>query len=315
MIAHLTARESADKRFSWEVIIVDDGSTDASAAIAMSYVQKQGSDRVRLLKLAVNSGKGAAVRKGMMRGRGQYLLMADADGATQFSDVDQLLEAIGAADTSAATPTLAEIAIGSRAKMQRTWLRSVLHRGFTFGMSLLMGYEGIEDTQCGFKLFSREAAKRIFPALHIERWAFDVEMVYLAKLQRIRTLEVPVQWHEVGGSKVHILKDALNMARDVSVIRLCYALGWWRAPVPGDPQAQEPADGPGFGALPSLRPHPFKARPVRRSATAIPVMRPANPRPLKRAEPELPSSAPEIFAERDQQLRAMEEEAAAQRAE
>ena len=189
--------------FTWEIIVVDDGSKDGTAALVLSqYVTKHGADKVRLLKSAANGGKGAAVRKGMMRARGKWLLMADADGATQFSALDDLLAAAKGVATAGRAPRA--FALGSRAhlKKARSPLRQLLSRGFHAVISLLLGGQSIQDTQCGFKLLTRAAARQLFGALHIERWAFDVELVYLAGLFGVPAVEVPVAWHEVGGSKL-----------------------------------------------------------------------------------------------------------------
>ena len=154
----------------------------------MGYVRREGTDRVRLLNLYRNSGKGAAVRKGAMRARGQFVLMADADGATRFSDVSALMSEVG----TIVTPNGEGVAIGSRAHaggdgsgsgsggVKRSPLRRLLMWGFHTYMTLMVGGSGIRDTQCGFKLFTRPSARKLFDVLHIERWAFDVELVYLA---------------------------------------------------------------------------------------------------------------------------------------
>lgn len=249
MLTYLTQRQSRAPDFTWEIIIVDDGSKDGSAAMAMQYTREYGHARVRLCKLYKNVGKGGAVRKGMMRARGRFLLMADADGATTFEDVENVLQAMGAAPSQFdGSPLLADVGIGSRSGVQRSALRAFLHSGFTLGMSLLMGVKDISDTQCGFKMFSRHAARQLFPVLHIERWAFDVELVYLAARRQLRMVEVPVRWHEVGGSKVHLLKDAFNMAKDVTIIRLCYLLGWWADTAPAATGAARAAAGAAAGA-------------------------------------------------------------------
>lgn len=152
---------------------MNDGSKDRTAAVAMDYVRREGSERVRLLNLFRNSGKGAAVRKGVSRARGQFILMADADGATQFSDVDTLLSEVG----RIVRPNGEGVAIGSRAhaggggegKAKRSALRRVLMWGFHVYMTAMVGGSGIRDTQCGFKLFTRPAARKLFDILHIER--------------------------------------------------------------------------------------------------------------------------------------------------
>lgn len=282
--------------FTWEMVIVDDGSKDKTAQVAQKLVQAHGSDSVRLLKLFRNSGKGAAVRKGMMRGRGKYLLMADADGATLASDLGRLLQemqklerlqrvegslhmgaiAIGSrahsqtAEGGEAAPAAASPAAGAAAKtggkppaeavvVKRSALRRLLMWGFhTFISVLIGGSGGIQDTQCGFKLFNRQAARQIFSVMHIERWAFDVEMIYLAARKGMAMVEVPVTWHEVGGSKVSIVSDSLKMARDIVVIRACYMLGLWKDTAPAaimgsggpDPAAVELLEDPSPDSAP-----------------------------------------------------------------
>jgi len=90
-----------------------------------------------------------------------------------------------------------------------------------------LGICNIQDTQCGFKLFTREAAQSIFPSVHIFGWVFDIELLILAEIQNIPVVEVPVNWHEVDGSKMSVVKDAIAMAMDLLVIRLNYFLGIW----------------------------------------------------------------------------------------
>ncbi len=228
---------SLSRNFTWEILIVDDGSKDSTAQIALSeYVAKAGSEHVRLLKLFKNGGKGAAVRKGVMRTRGKYILMADADGATKFSDVDALLAAArklekrSSSSKKGGSSSALSFAIGSRAHMaqKRDPLRKLLMMGFHALIQLLLGGSGIEDTQCGFKLFSRAAAAKLFPVLHIERWAFDVELVFLAGRKGVPMAEVPVTWHEVAGSKLDPASATIQMARDIIVIRLAYLTGLWK---------------------------------------------------------------------------------------
>ena len=248
MITFFTSKAGEDAGLvdSWEIIVADDGSRDATASVVLhEYVEKYGSEKIRLLKMHANGGKGAAVRKAMLRSRGRMLLMCDADGATQFSDITRLLSAINKTRDDEIYPL--GVAIGSRhvqdssstsIVVKRGPIRQFLMGGFHTYMSLLLGQcaGSIRDSQCGFKLFTREAAKKIFPAQHIERWAFDVELIYLACSLGIPVSEVPVTWHEVAGSKVSLLSASLQMARDVLVIRLSYLFGWWSATNGGKPR-------------------------------------------------------------------------------
>jgi dolichyl-phosphate beta-glucosyltransferase len=151
--------------------------------VQATFVKRYGSDFVRLLNLYKNNGKGGAVRKGMVRARGQYLLFADADGATREFEIKPVLQQLKDVEKHGLG-----MAIGSRAhleeagdsKAKRTVLRRFLMWGFHTLINVLIGSSHIKDTQCGFKMFTRPAAKLIFPVQHIDRWAFDVELIYLA---------------------------------------------------------------------------------------------------------------------------------------
>lgn len=301
---------------SWEIIIVDDGSPDdgATSSVAWEYSEKWGADKLRLCRLHQNHGKGGAVRKGALRARGAFVLMADADGATRASDVEALHRALlkelenktpgkaKAASLAASTgassagalsegslsdPAVlalgsraAGMAVGSRAAMEeqraamsgsgsgsgsgssgsasseeggptvnRSPLRKLLQWGFHTGIMVLGGGHSIKDTQCGFKLFTRAAARRLFPVLHIERWAFDVELVMVAHRLQMALVEVPVHWHEVDGSTLDPLTAALQMARDVLAIALFYGVGLWSDAVPKEEAgAGAGAVGAGVGA-------------------------------------------------------------------
>ena len=209
---------------SWEVIVVDDGSRDRTAEVVQAYAARRGGLPVRVMRLARNKGKGGTVRCGMLAGRGRLLLMADADGATRFSDVARL---------EAALLPPRGLAVGSRAHVvseavaRRTALRNLLMRAFHLVVRWV-GVAGVRDTQCGFKLFSRAAARLIFPALHVERWAFDVEMLWIAQGLELPVAEVPVNWQEIDGSKLDPLTASLEMLLDMVRIKLAYMFGIWR---------------------------------------------------------------------------------------
>ena len=224
-IHFLEAKLQRSASFSYEIIVVDDGSRDATCAVVLQYSKQHGTDKIRLLRLHQNHGKGGAVRKGCLRARGEMILMVDADGATQFSDLERLMTQIRVLNGYG-------VAIGSRHHMQadavakRSFLRNFLMYGFNFYVSTLC-VPGIKDTQCGFKLFTRKAARALFPVQHIERWAFDVELLHLCSRLNIPVTEVPVTWTEMSGSKVNLFEDIPQMARDILIIRLCYTLRIW----------------------------------------------------------------------------------------
>jgi dolichyl-phosphate beta-glucosyltransferase len=110
--------------------------------------------------------------------------------------------------------------------VQRAWYRNILMHGFHFAVSTLC-VRDIRDTQCGFKLFSRQSALLLFPLQHLRRWCFDVELLFLAQRLRLPVREVAVNWEEVPGSKLQLLESSLLMARDLCIIRACYATGIW----------------------------------------------------------------------------------------
>uniref|UniRef100_A0A8C3SYY6 Dolichyl-phosphate beta-glucosyltransferase n=1 Tax=Chelydra serpentina TaxID=8475 RepID=A0A8C3SYY6_CHESE len=227
---YLEKRQKRDPAFTYEVIVVDDGSKDQTAKVAMKYCKKYGSDKVRVLTLVKNRGKGGAVKMGVFSSRGGKILMADADGATKFSDIEKVEEGLRSLQP---WPRQMAIACGSRAHLeqdsitQRSYFRTLLMYGFHFLVWFLCVKE-IRDTQCGFKLLTREAASQTFSALHIERWAFDVELLYIAQCLKIPIAEVAVNWTEIDGSKLVPVWSWLQMGRDLLFIRLRYLTGAWR---------------------------------------------------------------------------------------
>lgn len=167
-----------------------------------------------------------------MCARGCQLLFADADGATTFADLEKL-----EAEMRNLTP-LNEwenpaIVIGSRAHLQeeaiatRSTFRTILMHGFHF-LVWLFAVRDIRDTQCGFKLFTRSAAQNLFHLMHVERWAFDVELLFLAQALDIRVIEVGVNWTEIEGSKITPVWTWIQMGRDLFLIWFRYAIGAWR---------------------------------------------------------------------------------------
>ncbi|KAI9301590.1 nucleotide-diphospho-sugar transferase [Cunninghamella echinulata] len=220
---------SPSSSFQYELIIVDDGSRDNTIQIAMDFAKQHHYVDIRILALEKNRGKGGAVTQGMLCARGEYCLMVDADGATKFSDLVKLEEQLKLISKDGYG-----IAIGSRshlvsteAVVKRSFIRNFLMRGF-HTLVYTLGIRGIEDTQCGFKLFTRKTAQLIFPNMHVERWIFDIECLMIAQLQKVPIVEVQVNWHEIDGSKVNLITDSVQMARDLFLIRLNYVLGFWK---------------------------------------------------------------------------------------
>ncbi|KAK8401646.1 hypothetical protein O3P69_001043 [Scylla paramamosain] len=233
-LTYLEEKVKKDNTFTYEMIIVDDGSKDKTTEVAMGYSKKFGCEKVRVLTLAWNRGKGGAVRMGMFRGRGKLLLFADADGATTFSEYDRVEEGLRnkCKEERELSDALA-VSCGSRAHLEeesvatRSFFRTVLMYGF-HALVWLFAVRGVRDTQCGFKLLTRRAARILFNSLHVERWAFDVEMLYLAQSLKIPIDEVAVEWNEIEGTKMTPVLSWLEMGLDLFTIWLRYTLGAWR---------------------------------------------------------------------------------------
>ncbi|KAJ3588910.1 hypothetical protein NHX12_009764 [Muraenolepis orangiensis] len=231
---YLEVRQKRQPLFTYEVLVVDDGSSDKTTQVALQYTKKYGADKVRVLTLLKNRGKGGAVRMGTLSSRGRLILMADADGATKFADFEKLESVL---EDISPKPDNMAITCGSRAHLEedsvaaRHAFRTFLMYGFHF-LVWFFCVRGIRDTQCGFKLFTREAALKTFSSLHVERWAFDVELLYIAQCFKIPIAEVAVNWTEIEGSKLVPIWSWLQMGRDLVFIRLRYITGAWRLESP-----------------------------------------------------------------------------------
>eukprot|EP00747_Dinoflagellata_sp_TGD_P167839 gnl/TRDRNA2_/TRDRNA2_193037_c0_seq1.p1 gnl/TRDRNA2_/TRDRNA2_193037_c0~~gnl/TRDRNA2_/TRDRNA2_193037_c0_seq1.p1 ORF type:complete len:329 (+),score=52.95 gnl/TRDRNA2_/TRDRNA2_193037_c0_seq1:43-1029(+) len=234
-LTYLESRAAASpSAFSYEVVVVDDGSVDSTYAAALAVrpsEQAKVYGELRVLQLRQNCGKGFAVRAGMLVARGSLLLMADADGATSIRDLERLELAL---ERHKADGT--QMAFGSRHHLQddalrrRSWLRNVLMRGFHFVVWIFVGGH-IRDTQCGFKLFHASVGKQIFASLHLYRWAFDTEIVVLAGLLGKNIAEVPVTFTDIPGSKLNLLTGSITMLRDIVLLRVLFLLGVWHPAV------------------------------------------------------------------------------------
>jgi len=168
-----------------EILIVDDGSRDKTWTVIQEWVTKYSKAEsgltVRGFRQKVNQGKGMAVKYGVLFSRGEYILMVDADGATDFNEIGKVYKI--AKETK---KNELSCVIGNRnhaentAQVQRKGIRKLLNSCMTMLVKFVLGF-GYQDTQCGFKIFSRDAAKRIFPTQHLERWAFDIEVLFLCR--------------------------------------------------------------------------------------------------------------------------------------
>jgi glycosyltransferase involved in cell wall biosynthesis len=201
------------KGWDAEVLVVDDGSTDSTASIIQSWMDRH--PRLHLVQNPGNRGKGYSVRNGLLQAAGDVVMFTDADLSAPMEEAELLLAAI--ADG-------ADVAIGSR------WLDSTrqtthqpLYRRF-FGRcfnAVTRGIMGLpfKDTQCGFKAFRREAAQIVFRLQRIERWGFDPEILFIARKLKYKIIEVPVTWGHDERSRMSYLKDGMKMLEEMAVIR------------------------------------------------------------------------------------------------
>lgn len=208
------------QKYSYEVIIIDDGSTDGTVNLAEKFVRENGN--FRLIKNS-HGGKAMAVMTGLLESKGEVGLFTDMDQATPISEIEKLL------------PYFKEgfdIVIGSRSgRRGAPIIRKLMAFGFSVIRTVILGLP-FKDTQCGFKAFSRESIDAIFPELK-QRWkkhlkekgaavnaAFDVEVLFLSQKKKLKIKEVPVSWHHVGTERVQVIRDSIDAVIDILKIRV-----------------------------------------------------------------------------------------------
>lgn len=163
-----------------------------------------------------------------MHARGNFVLYLDADGATDYREIKHIYERV--VKLASQNASNLACAIGNRNSSESEADRKGIRKFLNTCQNGLVGCvlkRQIADTQCGFKIFSRSAAQRIFVAQHLERWAFDIELLYLCHAQGIPIEEVPVKWEDKEGSKLNIIDASLQMGRDILLIKILYLTGIW----------------------------------------------------------------------------------------
>jgi len=215
-----------DRGQPYEVLVVDDGSTDTTASVVESLALS--TPQIQLLRTSIRRGKGAAVRRGMQAAVGRLQLFADADGATPIQELTQLEQAVANG---------ADVAIGSRAlasqlpgyAVETRWYRTILTSLFK-SIVRQSSLRGITDTQCGFKLFRQTVAADLFKVSSIDGYGFDLELLYVAQQRGYSIAEIPVNWSHQPNSKFRVVRDSFAMLHELAAIRRNGSKGHYASP-------------------------------------------------------------------------------------
>jgi len=200
--------------YTWEIIVVDDGSADSTAADAKTILEQEHVPGC-VISLPTNQGKGVAVKQGLQAARGQILFFSDADLSTPIEELETMLPFFEQGW---------DIVIGSRGmkesmvEVRQAWWRKYSGKLFNVFVQLFV-LRGIKDTQCGFKGFSRDVLPGLLERQKLIGFSFDVELLWLAKRLGYRIKEVPVHWCNDAASKVSFFEDGFSMCRDILTIQ------------------------------------------------------------------------------------------------
>jgi dolichyl-phosphate beta-glucosyltransferase len=214
-----------DTNDTFEVIVVENNSTDNTARVVTAYQKKM--PQLKLVSLGFDcGGKGCAVKRGIKEAQGEYIVFMDADNATHINEI------------AAFWPEFKkgyDVVIGSRhvtgakINIEQPWYRQILGRSANLLIQATVLW-GIKDTQCGFKAFTHESAKKIFTTQEVEGWGFDIEILAIAKAWGYRIKEMPVNWYHVGESRLRPLKAATSTLKDLFTVKINLLKGRYKKP-------------------------------------------------------------------------------------
>ncbi len=207
--------------YSFEILVVENGSSDRTYELARAFAEEH--TGVRVLR-ETRRGKGLAVQRGMLESRGEYRFMCDADFSMPVEQINRFFP-----------PALvgADIVIASReapgaVRYDEPEYRHLVGRAFNWMIRMIL-LPGLHDTQCGFKCFHARAAEELFPAQRLTGWAFDVEVLFIARRRGYRIVELPIPWHFNPDTKVRVVRDSLRMLMELLTIRWNSVRGWYDA--------------------------------------------------------------------------------------
>ena len=200
-------------KLNLEIIFVDDGSTDLTSQVIHRFLSNENIN-FSIIKNRKNRGKGYSVKRGVLNSKGDMILFMDADNATRVFEIYNFLPFLNKGYS---------VIIGTRGVKssyveRKNKLRIILSKIYIYLTNVILGLK-FTDITCGFKLFEREVALKIFKKAKINKWSFDAEILFLAKIYNYRVKEVPIRWREIKGSRVSLKKDILNSLIELFYIR------------------------------------------------------------------------------------------------
>ncbi len=206
----------SEKRYGWEVIVVDDGSSDKTSEIIKPF-RAQG---VRLVKHDINMGKGAAIRTGVKKSKGKFIIFSDADLSVSIKNIDQFLTELKKSEVVIGSRRV----LGAQIVIPQPVFRESLGRGYTQLTRLVTGVK-LSDFTCGFKGFTRKAAQEIFRKTLIDRWAYDSEILFLAKKLGYKITELPISWKNREDTRVSLGDAIVTSFIDLLKVRVYNIIG------------------------------------------------------------------------------------------
>lgn len=208
--------------YGFEIIIVSDGSTDRTVEVARDFSAEKKTDQIKILELKPNRGKGAAVKAGMLKAQGKYVLFTDADQATPIENLPRFLEIVksGKADIAIASRSVRSSKLAHHQRFTREWAGKMFA-----SLRSLLTVSGIHDTQCGFKLFKKSDAQKLFGGQKLNSEIFDVEILVAAVQANLKIAEVGVTWNHDADSRItYNFSKMLRVYKELFRIRQLYHL-------------------------------------------------------------------------------------------